>query len=97
MKKYNLPSKICIVCNLPFIWRKKWGKNWANVKYCSNKCSKKKIIDNIVIVLFSDMKKLSSKSSHKKILKSNRLKNLEEKMKINMKKRKEIKKNQKNG
>ena len=33
-------------------------------------------------------KKISSKTEHKKLLKVNRLKNLEEKMKINMKKRK---------
>ncbi|MBE86049.1 MAG: hypothetical protein CMC64_03220, partial [Flavobacteriaceae bacterium] len=38
MKKSNLPSKICIVCNKPFNWRKKWEKNWENVKYCSKRC-----------------------------------------------------------
>ena len=43
------------------------------------------------------MNKLSSKSQHKEILKSNRLKKLEEKMKINMKKRKEIQKKNKDG
>ncbi|MDC3178357.1 DUF2256 domain-containing protein [Pelagibacteraceae bacterium] len=39
MKK-NLPSKICIVCNKPFTWRKKWERDWENVLYCSKKCSK---------------------------------------------------------
>ncbi|MDG1880823.1 MAG: DUF2256 domain-containing protein [Schleiferiaceae bacterium] len=34
----NLPSKICIVCDRPFNWRKKWKKNWDDVKYCSQKC-----------------------------------------------------------
>jgi hypothetical protein len=43
------------------------------------------------------MNKTSSKSRHKEILKSNRLKKLEEKMKINMRKRKKILKNKKNG
>ena len=43
------------------------------------------------------MGKLSSKTQHKKILKSSRLKKLEEKMKINMKKRKQILLNRKNG
>ena len=43
------------------------------------------------------MNKLSSRSKHKEILKSNRLKKLEEKMKINMKKRKQILKSKKNG
>ena len=38
IKKANLPSKICISCNRPFTWRKKWEKVWDQVKYCSNKC-----------------------------------------------------------
>ncbi|MEC8175683.1 MAG: DUF2256 domain-containing protein [Bacteroidota bacterium] len=40
MKKTNLPTKICPVCNLAFTWRKKWEKNWENVKYCSKRCRK---------------------------------------------------------
>ncbi|MCX2477696.1 DUF2256 domain-containing protein [Pedobacter sp. MC2016-15] len=39
VKKQNLPSKICPVCNRPFTWRKKWEKNWDEVRYCSKKCS----------------------------------------------------------
>ena len=45
MKKQELPEKICIICNRPFTWRKKWRLNWESVKYCSKKCinlSKKK-------------------------------------------------------
>lgn len=38
-KKSELPQKICPVCNRPFSWRKKWAKNWADVKYCSKKCA----------------------------------------------------------
>ena len=45
----------------------------------------------------SDLNKLSSKSLHKEMLKSVRLEKLEEKMKINMKKRKQIISNKKNG
>ncbi|MBC7890127.1 MAG: DUF2256 domain-containing protein [Ferruginibacter sp.] len=41
-KKTNLPAKICIVCKLPFIWRKKWRKNWEEIKYCSERCRSKK-------------------------------------------------------
>ncbi len=40
--KQNLPTKICPVCQLPFSWRKKWEKNWDNVKYCSEKCRRNK-------------------------------------------------------
>ncbi|MFC4141782.1 DUF2256 domain-containing protein [Pedobacter mendelii] len=39
-KKENFPSKICMVCNRPFNWRKKWAKVWIDVKYCSDKCRK---------------------------------------------------------
>ncbi|RZJ36940.1 MAG: DUF2256 domain-containing protein [Chryseobacterium sp.] len=38
----GLPSKICEVCGLPFNWRKKWEKNWDDVKYCSEKCRRNK-------------------------------------------------------
>ncbi|WP_297335525.1 DUF2256 domain-containing protein [Algoriphagus sp.] len=39
MKKIHLPSKICPVCHRPFLWRKKWEKNWEAVKYCSKRCA----------------------------------------------------------
>ena len=41
-KKVNLPSKICVSCGLPYTWRKKWDKNWEEVKYCSEKCRSNK-------------------------------------------------------
>ena len=41
-RKENLPSKICITCNKPFSWRKKWEKVWDEVKYCSEKCRRNK-------------------------------------------------------
>ncbi|WP_445756890.1 DUF2256 domain-containing protein [Polaribacter sp.] len=42
MKKEHLPQKICLTCNKPYAWRKKWEKNWGNVKYCSEKCRRNK-------------------------------------------------------
>ncbi|MES2805932.1 MAG: DUF2256 domain-containing protein [Bacteroidota bacterium] len=33
---------MCLVCNRPFSWRKKWGKVWDEVKYCSEKCKRNK-------------------------------------------------------
>ncbi|HAT58913.1 MAG TPA: DUF2256 domain-containing protein [Gammaproteobacteria bacterium] len=38
VKKQDLPQKTCPVCELPFAWRKKWEKNWNEVKYCSERC-----------------------------------------------------------
>jgi len=37
-KKSELPSKICLACQRPFVWRKKWERDWEGVKYCSDKC-----------------------------------------------------------
>ncbi len=42
MKKSELPTKICLVCNRPFTWRKKWKKDWEAVKYCSERCRRNK-------------------------------------------------------
>ncbi len=30
------------MCEKPFSWRKKWKKNWDELKYCSNACRKNK-------------------------------------------------------
>ncbi|MCB0497752.1 MAG: DUF2256 domain-containing protein [Cyclobacteriaceae bacterium] len=42
MAKKELPTKICPVCKRPFTWRKKWERDWENVKYCSQKCARNK-------------------------------------------------------
>ena len=38
----KLAYKICPTCKLEFNWRKKWIKDWNNVKYCSEKCRRNK-------------------------------------------------------
>ncbi|MDP4608535.1 MAG: DUF2256 domain-containing protein [Burkholderiaceae bacterium] len=38
-KKHDLPQKICLSCGLPFSWRKKWERDWEQVRYCSKRCS----------------------------------------------------------
>lgn len=35
---HNLPTKVCVVCNRPFTWRKKWENCWDEVKCCSKRC-----------------------------------------------------------
>lgn len=42
MKKTHLPEKICVICGLPFKWRKKWKANWDEIKYCSERCRRQK-------------------------------------------------------
>ncbi|MBC7433515.1 MAG: DUF2256 domain-containing protein [Rubritepida sp.] len=36
--KPNLPTKICAACGRPFAWRKKWARDWEQVKFCSDAC-----------------------------------------------------------
>ncbi len=38
VKKQHLPQKTCAKCKRPFVWRKKWAKNWDEIKYCSKRC-----------------------------------------------------------
>ncbi|MFJ4440953.1 DUF2256 domain-containing protein [Pseudomonas sp. NPDC089422] len=38
MNKGELPSKVCVVCGLPFTWRKRWARCWDEVRYCSERC-----------------------------------------------------------
>ena len=37
-KKSDLPQKVCAHCGLPFTWRRKWARDWDQVKYCSDRC-----------------------------------------------------------
>ena len=92
----NLPSKVCIVCNKPFSWRKKWERDWKNVLYCSKKCSKnglKKNNNNNLILFVTDKlnkekDKHHAKDDSKKQIRLTRLKRLEKKLKSNILKRK---------
>ena len=37
-RKPHLPAKPCAACGRPFAWRKKWARDWENVRYCSDAC-----------------------------------------------------------
>jgi hypothetical protein len=39
VKKENLPWKVCVVCNRPYNWRKKWERCWDEVTTCSKACN----------------------------------------------------------
>lgn len=41
-RKAHLPSKICAVCGLPFAWRRKWARDWEQVRYCSERCRRQR-------------------------------------------------------
>ncbi|MGF1563327.1 MAG: DUF2256 domain-containing protein [Geminicoccaceae bacterium] len=36
--KRDLPTKVCAQCGRPFAWRKKWARDWDQVRYCSKAC-----------------------------------------------------------
>lgn len=40
--KSDLPTKICPVCKRAFTWRKKWEDCWDEVKYCSERCRRRR-------------------------------------------------------
>lgn len=42
VRKEHLPEKICPACGRPFSWRKKWERDWGNVKFCSDACRRRK-------------------------------------------------------
>jgi hypothetical protein len=42
MTSVTRASKICATCGRPFSWRKKWERNWDEIRYCSSACRGKK-------------------------------------------------------
>jgi hypothetical protein len=36
--KPTLPDKICAACARPFAWRRKWARDWEQVRFCSDAC-----------------------------------------------------------
>jgi hypothetical protein len=36
-----IPSKDCAVCGRTITWRKKWERDWENVRYCSDGCRRR--------------------------------------------------------
>ncbi len=35
--------KTCAICGRSFAWRKKWARDWDDVRYCSDACRKTKL------------------------------------------------------
>ncbi len=42
VKKSDLPTKTCARCGRPFTWRKKWARDWPQVRFCSERCRRTK-------------------------------------------------------
>jgi hypothetical protein len=41
----NRPPKTCVVCGRDIQWRKKWQRNWHEIKYCSQACRRAGLTD----------------------------------------------------
>ncbi len=37
----DLPTKPCVACGRDIRWRKKWERDWDNVRYCSDACRRR--------------------------------------------------------
>lgn len=42
----NRPSKPCAQCGRSFAWRKKWERDWDEIKYCGERCRRAGKRDN---------------------------------------------------
>lgn len=34
----SIPTRLCQTCGRRFAWRKKWARDWEQVRYCSQAC-----------------------------------------------------------
>jgi hypothetical protein len=50
VKKEHLPSKVCVTCERPFTWRKKWERCWDEVTTCSKSCNSKRRSGNRAVL-----------------------------------------------
>lgn len=39
------PEKACVVCGRRIEWRKKWERDWDQVRYCSTGCRRRGVTD----------------------------------------------------
>ena len=39
----DVPSKLCARCGRRFEWRKRWERNWDEVRYCSDACRTRRL------------------------------------------------------
>ncbi len=52
----NIKNKICALCGREIEYRKKWEKDWEQIKYCSSKCRNTKITNNYEELILSLLK-----------------------------------------
>jgi len=56
----SVPPKLCATCGRTITWRKKWERDWDNVKFCSDNCrthkpmAKDKQLEETILRLLHD-------------------------------------------
>nr|WP_281984159.1 DUF2256 domain-containing protein [Thalassorhabdomicrobium marinisediminis] len=45
-RKSDQPTKLCKTCGRPFVWRRKWARDWEQVQYCSHRCRTARDVSN---------------------------------------------------
>ena len=58
-----LPSKPCVVCGRTITWRKKWERNWEEVKYCSDACRRHRVTDTDIALEQAILSLLDARAS----------------------------------
>jgi hypothetical protein len=43
------PTRTCAHCGRPFEWRKKWERDWEQVKFCSDACRRGKVPRRVIV------------------------------------------------
>jgi hypothetical protein len=53
-------SKTCVTCGRSFSWRKKWSRDWEQVKHCSDSCRRTRLtsldhdLENAILKLLQE-------------------------------------------
>jgi hypothetical protein len=60
LTRVERPSKTCVSCGRRIEWRKKWERNWDEVRYCSAGCRSRKVrpvdseLESVILALLED-------------------------------------------
>lgn len=71
------PTKTCAVCGRTIEWRKKWERDWQNVRYCSNACRMRGVDESDVEIERAILDLLRSRASGTTIYPSEAAKQIE--------------------
>lgn len=69
--------KTCAVCGRTIEWRKKWERDWDNVRYCSKNCRSRKLTDTDTALERAIMELLTARAAGSSICPSEAAKRVE--------------------